>query len=118
MLHLFLPFPPRELNPNRNPGWRIKGPIYEQYKDDCKLAAQQFKPKFEPGKIILHILYTPPNIRTDWDNMIAASKAAFDGMAEAWGVNDVRFRPGGIDYADKPDKKFPRIEVFIKNVQY
>lgn len=36
--------------------------------------------------------YPPDNRRRDADNLVSSLKAVFDGIADALGVNDARFR--------------------------
>jgi len=46
------------------------------------------------GRIKMKITFYPPDRkRRDDDNMIASFKAARDGLADALGVDDRRFRP-------------------------
>jgi len=45
------------------------------------------------GDIHLFIdMYPPDRRRRDWDNCVSSLKAAMDGVADALGVNDRRFR--------------------------
>ena len=58
------------------------------------LARGKRPPSTLPEKIPLLITFCPPTkARRDIDNMLASIKAALDGVAEAWGVDDSRFRP-------------------------
>lgn len=44
------------------------------------------------GPIYLHVYFYPPDDRRrDSTNMLASMKAAFDGIADGLGVNDIRF---------------------------
>jgi len=57
------------------------------------MIAGQNRPEFPEGKIPLTITFCPPNkSRRDEDNMLASIKAGLDGVAEAWRVDDSRFR--------------------------
>lgn len=59
--------------------------------------------------IAVAIRFYPPDRRhRDDDNMIGAFKAARDGIADALGVNDRRFRP--VYYFETPEKP-GRVEV-------
>ncbi len=100
-----LPFPHPDLFPNRRNGthWTKTKAV----KDGQRLAgmlctkaamqdqATQNWPEFIP----LSLVYMLPDKRKrDADNMLAASKALLDGMAEALGVDDSRFRPVLVDW--------------------
>lgn len=56
-------------------------------------AASDLKPPAD-GPIRLVLTFYPPSNRArDKDGLMSACKAYFDGIAEAWGVDDVRFDP-------------------------
>jgi len=55
-------------------------------------------------------IYPPDNRHRDADNAFASCKAMLDGLADAMGVNDRRFRPS-MQFMD-PDKP-GRVEVEI-----
>jgi crossover junction endodeoxyribonuclease RusA len=95
-----LPWPDPSLMPNRKNGthWtktkaakdaqRLAGKV-------CTQAALQVTgPQEWKERIPLSLLYVMPDKRhRDADNLLAASKAILDGMAEALGVDDRRFGP-------------------------
>ena len=63
------------------------------------------------GPIRMTITFVPPDRRhRDDDNMIASLKSARDGIADALGVNDRRFRP---NYVFAEPEKPGRVEVEI-----
>lgn len=63
------------------------------------------------GKIPIEVRFYPPDARhRDDDNMIASFKAARDGIADAIGVDDRRFRPV---YQFMGPEKPGRIEVYL-----
>lgn len=64
----------------------------------------------DDGDIIVRVRFVPPNLRTDRTNMSVRCKAYFDGIADALGVNDSRFKPE-FDYAE-PEKP-GRVEITI-----
>lgn len=46
----------------------------------------------EDGEVMLDVTFNPPdNRKRDLDGMFSASKAGFDGIADALSVNDYRF---------------------------
>ena len=99
-----LPFPPSELMPNRKNGkhWGSTHDIKTGARETAYKATQKAMEAWkEPeGNIPISILFVSPDKRhRDLDNLLAASKAAVDGIAEALGVNDKRFRPILIDSA-------------------
>lgn len=99
-----LPFPDSKLFPNRKNGksWLSTARIKTEQREAaylCTLAALKTTggTNFE-GNIPLSIVYMPPDKRhRDLDNLLAASKALIDGMAQALGVDDKRFKPILVD---------------------
>tara|TARA_R110000868_G_scaffold211993_2_gene462013 strand:- start:1464 stop:1850 length:387 start_codon:yes stop_codon:yes gene_type:complete len=104
-----LPFPAAELFPNRKNGkhWTATNEVKEvqkclayAYTKQAMVAAQT---DFGNGNIPLSLVYlTPDKRKRDIDNMLAASKALLDGMAQALGVDDSRFKPILVDWVQGP----------------
>jgi crossover junction endodeoxyribonuclease RusA len=94
MTKVNLPWPPSILSPNSRSHWAPKSEARKKYRGQCYALARQYRPEFTPDKLInLRITFCQPNKRhRDLDNMLASIKAALDAVAEAWGVNDRRFR--------------------------
>lgn len=99
-----LPFPDKKLMPNRKNGkaWTSTVATKDGQKQDAYIltidAAHKAGPQAWPERIPLSLLYLSPDKRhRDLDNLLAASKALIDGMAQALGVDDKRFRPILID---------------------
>jgi len=99
-----LPFPAPELFPNRKNGkhWTATSAAKDTQRSAAymltKEAMQSTRSSFDAGNIPLSLVYlTPDKRKRDLDNMLAASKAMLDGVAEALGVDDSRFRPILID---------------------
>jgi crossover junction endodeoxyribonuclease RusA len=94
MTELVFAWPPSVLNPNQRAHWSMKSRAAKAYRHDCwarTKAANITLPDNE--KLALWIDFYPPDKRhRDDDNMIAAFKSGRDGLAEALGVNDKRFR--------------------------
>jgi crossover junction endodeoxyribonuclease RusA len=88
-----LPFPPKELNPNRKLHWAAKAKYAKAYREQCKLITLNEKLQVPTeGKLNLWITFYPPDKRArDDDNLLSAFKAGRDGIAEALGINDKRF---------------------------
>lgn len=100
-----LPFPAPEMMPNRKNGkhWTATKKI----KDDQKFAATLCTKaaltlsgggEFGDGYIPLSLVYIQRDKRhRDLDNLLAASKHILDGMAQALGIDDKRFKPILVD---------------------
>lgn len=117
---LTLPFPPSELNPNARLNKFAKAAVTKKYRKQCAARAQVIPSAFvamlaqdKKPRIIFDIAFVQASDSWDFDNMIAALKAAFDGISDAIGINDKFFRPGAFEYP-APDAKNPRIEIKIK----
>jgi len=109
-LIITLPFPPSILRPNDKSHWRVKNPTKAKYRQECALLSSHIKYN-EKGPVRIHISFYPPNNRWDWDGMVSAAKAGFDGFADGIGVNDKRFDPT-LSFK-KADKENPRIEIIL-----
>lgn len=93
-MQIILPWPPSELSPNRRTHWAQKSKIAKQYRHACHMLTKQTGASIDwDGDIHLWITFYPPDRRhRDDDNIIASFKAGRDGLADALGVNDRRFR--------------------------
>lgn len=92
---VMLPWPPSILSPNARPHWSAKSRAAKQYRNACYLLAHEagMRGVEWEGTIHLWITYLPPDRRhRDDDNLIAAFKSGRDGLADAMGVDDKRFR--------------------------
>lgn len=89
-----MPWPPSGLSPNARLHWAQKSALTKAYRRACWAAALQAGIKTDwDGPIHVWLDYYPPDRRhRDMDNVLAASKAALDGLADALGINDRRFR--------------------------
>ena len=87
-MRLELPYPPKELNPNKRLHWAKASKAKKAYRNQVYWMAQGRELKDFKLKITFH----PPDRRKrDRDNCIAAFKAGQDGLADAWGVDDSIF---------------------------
>ena len=93
MNEITLPWPPTGLSPNARLHWSTKSKLTKEYRRVCWAATKESGVKVDwEGKIHVWVDYFEPNHRRrDFDNIIASSKAAFDGLADGLGVNDKRF---------------------------
>lgn len=92
VLKIRLPYPPKELNPNKRTHWSRKSPFRKRYFAQCYVLARTVKPEFPALEIPLRITFHPPDRKKrDLDNMLASLKSGLDACAKAWGVDDHRF---------------------------
>jgi len=92
---IVLPWPPRACSPNARVHWAVKARVAKAYRKACWALAVQAGIKAPPddGPIELQIEFVPPNRRRfDQDNLVSSIKNGLDGLADAMGVNDRRFR--------------------------
>ena len=94
MTEIVLPWPPKELSPNARAHWTVSAKAKKAYRAACYLLAKQSKVAIDwTGEVHAWIDFYPPDRRhRDDDNMVAAFKAGRDGMADAMGLDDKRFR--------------------------
>lgn len=104
MLIVRLPFPDPALMPNRKNGkhWSSTHAVKVASKTQAWACTKDAMRKAGPQEwkecIPLSLIFVmPDNRHRDLDNLLASSKNAIDGMAEALGVNDRRFKPIMID---------------------
>ena len=91
---ILLPWPLKLLNPNARNHWGAHARAKKAYRAACAWAAKsQGVVRLGPGKITVSLIFVPPDQRRrDLDNMIASMKSGLDGLADALGVDDNRFR--------------------------
>ena len=90
-----LPWPPTQLNPNNKLHWSKKYKKAKPYRVDCFYLAREAGLNHVPwdGPIYLYLdFYAPTRNKPDDDNIVAAFKAGRDGLADALGVDDKRFK--------------------------
>lgn len=111
-IHLILPYPPSELNPNKRLHWAAKTKIKNAEKQMGFALACAYKGKITGDASLSLTFHAETNRSFDLDNALASCKAAIDGLAAGLGINDKQFRPITIDRGE-PDKNNPRVEVII-----
>lgn len=96
MLRVELPWPDKRLSPNSRTHWRPKAEAVAAARHAAKylcfnaMGRQGYVPVARPR---VSYTFCPPNRqRRDLDNLIAAHKAANDGIADALNVNDRDFQ--------------------------
>lgn len=111
MKPIILPWPPSALSGHAKGHWRAKAALTKQHREWARLATLEAGARApETGDILLRVLFIPPDRRSDRTNFANRLKPAFDGIADALGVNDRRFVPS-YHYAE-PEKP-GRVEVTI-----
>lgn len=95
---LELPWPDRRLSPNAREHWSTTSKYKRAYRGRCKTLGQSVGIQALAGSenaISVHLTFFPPDKRArDWDNMLASMKSGLDGLADAMGVDDSRWKLG------------------------
>lgn len=108
---IVLPFPPSSLSGHNTGHYRVKAPIIAKHREWARLATLEAKPAVPTvGDIPIRFRFVPPDRRSDRLNMPNRLKPYADGIADALGVNDVRFLPS-YEFAD-PEKP-GRVEIEV-----
>lgn len=89
-----MPWPDSILSPNNRDHWRVRSMAKKQQRADWRALACHYKLKAPAeGKVEVRMEFIPSDRRPrDADNLLASCKAGLDGLADAMGVNDSRFR--------------------------
>lgn len=91
-----LPWPSKDLSPNARVHWGKKASAVKK----ARKAAAEYawvamgcrRPMW--AKAALEVTFNPPTkARFDLDNAVARSKALFDGLSDALGIDDSMFEP-------------------------
>jgi crossover junction endodeoxyribonuclease RusA len=104
---LELPWPARELSPNFRGHWSTISKVKKAYRLKCSqlglASGLNLAPK-DPTSVKVHLMFCQPDRRgRDWDNMLASMKSGLDGLADAMGVDDRKWRVA-FDVSDDPVK--------------
>lgn len=104
MSSVIFPWPPKTLSPNGRPHFMVLAQAKKAYRAACKreaLSQGLIAPKAPCGpvsglagsKLAVHLTFYPPNkARRDLDNCLAAMKSGLDGLADAIGVDDSKWK--------------------------
>lgn len=95
MQEVTLPWPPKELSPNARLHWSKKSKAAKAYRRVCHLLTLEAGLRGIDWEGDIHVwmdFYPPDRRARDDDNMVAAFKSGRDGIADALGVDDKRFR--------------------------
>lgn len=109
---IVLPFPPAGLNPNKRLHHMALYRLKKAYREVCEkytlVSGEQIT---WDGDVHAWINFVPPDLRKrDDDNCLSAFKAGRDGMAEALGIDDNRFKAHPT-VAKVPDRSGGRVEI-------
>lgn len=91
---ILLPWPNKVLSPNARVHYMVKSKAAKAARKAAHLCTLASKAKVDwEGEIHLWITFCPPDRRArDDDNLIASFKNYRDGIADALGIDDKRFR--------------------------
>jgi crossover junction endodeoxyribonuclease RusA len=97
MKEITLPWPPSALSPNARVHWSKKSKMAKEYRRACfDLTIEAVSSGFsipKSDKLSLWIDFYPPDRRKrDDDNCISSFKNGRDGLAQALGIDDSKFR--------------------------
>ena len=93
-MRFVLPWPPMELSPNSRMHWAALAKAKKAYRQACAWQAKaQGAQKIEAESLSVTVeFHQPDKRRRDYDNMVASIKSGLDGVADAIGVPDDRWR--------------------------
>lgn len=86
-------WPPKQCSSNFSGHWSTAYKAKKKYRADCYFITKSYDTPELEEDICLEVTFYPPSNRMDRANMPHLFKAGFDGIAEAWQVNDKRFNP-------------------------
>lgn len=88
-----LPWPARTLSPNARAHWSVIARAKRAARIAAYYIAREARPSLTMTAPLVSLEFRPPdNRRRDLDNLIASMKAALDGLADAIGCDDHKFR--------------------------
>ncbi|PJL51476.1 hypothetical protein B9Y74_05630 [Stenotrophomonas maltophilia] len=94
MNELILPWPSKELSPNRRVHWGTKAKAAKKDRAQAYIlaVAAGCVPWKSEGRVHLWVTFHPPTrMIPDDDNMLSRFKPQRDGIADALGIDDKRF---------------------------
>jgi crossover junction endodeoxyribonuclease RusA len=89
-----LPWPAKALHPNSRPHWRKKASAVKSARFEACQMAKPIGKIYDTCEIKVTCIFSPPPLKRnrDLDNLVAACKAYFDGIADAIGIDDSHFQ--------------------------
>ena len=94
-VEIVLPWPDKRLSPNARIHRMQRAKLVKEARSAAYYLALEARAKRLSGsdRLALDLTFCPPDKRRrDWDNVIASLKGAFDGIADACGVDDSRWQ--------------------------
>lgn len=96
-LTLRLPWPPKDLSPNGRVHWAKLAKAKRLYRQTCWAEVASLSAELrqlpEGKSFDLLLRFLPPNRRSyDRDNLASRMKSGIDGVCQALGIDDSRFR--------------------------
>lgn len=111
-----LPYPDMNLSPNKKHGkhWTstqsAKKSAFEQGFYGAKIVYASEKCEIEPTPLKITFVQSDKHKR-DLDNLLSASKASIDGIAQGMGINDSLFEPITLLRGYDKDYSYMRVEI-------
>lgn len=90
-----LPWPAKALHPNERPHYMARARATKAARLAASTMAKDAKlPQIDAAAVKVTCIFSPPPVKRnrDADNLLAACKAYFDGIADAIGINDSCFQ--------------------------
>ena len=90
-----LPWPPHTLSPNKRQHHMALYRAKKKYREACYLSTLSQRPSLAQyeASVSVELQFSPPDKRGyDQDNLVARMKSGLDGVADALGIDDQRFR--------------------------
>lgn len=86
-----LPWPAKALHPNARPHRMEKARSVKKARRDADVMTRAAACNLHGDRLNVIVTFRPPSRRGDTDNMLAACKAYFDGIADATRIDDRHF---------------------------
>lgn len=108
-----LPWPAQALSPNARVHWSAKARAVKNARADAFLAALGAKARhLDVQALSVSVTFCPAVRRNrDDDNLIASLKPSLDGIADAVGINDSRFKLDRVRHGELTERGEVRIEL-------
>lgn len=99
MIRFELHWPSRALHPNARIHWAAKAKAVKKARTEAAWVARSYglrpgDPDIPHVPKVTAVFFPPDNRRRDDDGLLSSMKAAFDGIADAIGVDDSRWQIG------------------------
>lgn len=91
---VILPWPSKSLSPNARVHWAVAAKSKKAHRNAAYMLAKKAGIKLAPdARPLVSLTFVPPDRRPrDRDNMLASCKSLLDGLADAMGCDDARWR--------------------------